>query len=102
MIVFNTTYHADNARKEEFIEWLKAVYIPAVLGHGALQEPRLTRIFAEDESEGTSLSLQFNSPDTDTLQRWHRECGEPLLDDMRERFGNQVLGFSTLLEVIDL
>ena len=102
MIVFNTTYHTDNARKEEFIQWLKSTYIPTVLEHGALQEPRLTRIFAEDESEGTSLSLQFNAPDTDTLESWHRECGEALFEEMRKKFNNQVLGFSTLLEVIDL
>jgi len=61
-----------------------------------------TRIFAENEEEGISLSLQFKSPDTDTLERWHEECGETLLCDMQKKFGKQVLGFSTLLEVIDL
>ena len=88
MIIFNTTYHADHSRKDEFISWLKNFYIPAVLEHGALQ--------------GISLSLQFKSPDTDTLERWHEECGETLLCDMKKKFGKQVLGFSTLLEVIDL
>ena len=48
MIIFNTTYHADHSRKDEFISWLKNFYIPAVLEHGALQEPQLTRIFAEN------------------------------------------------------
>lgn len=102
MIIFNTTYHADHSRKDEFISWLKNFYIPAVLKHGGLQEPQLTRIFAENEEEGISLSLQFKSPDTDTLERWHKECGETLLCDMQKKFGKQVLGFSTLLEVIDL
>lgn len=102
MIIFNTTYHADNARKDEFIGWLKESYIPAVLEHGLLQEPQLTRIFADNEEEGTSLSLQFKSPDTQALERWHEECGEALLAEMQKRFGDQVLGFSTLLEVIDL
>ena len=46
MIIFNTTYHADHSRKDEFIDWLKNFYIPAVLEHGALQEPQLTRIYA--------------------------------------------------------
>ena len=69
MIIFNTTYHADHSRKDEFIDWLKNFYIPAVLEHGALQEPQLTRIFAENEEEGISLSLQFKSPDTRTLAR---------------------------------
>ena len=76
MIIFNTTYHADHSRKDEFISWLKNFYIPAVLEHGGLQEPQLTRIFAENEEEGISLSLQFKSPDTDTLERWHEECGK--------------------------
>ena len=49
MIIFNTTYHADHSRKDEFISWLKNFYIPAVLEHGGLQEPQLTRIFAENE-----------------------------------------------------
>ena len=84
MIIFNTTYHADNARKDEFIGWLKESYIPTVLEHGLLQEPQLT------------------SPDTQALERWHEECGEALLAEMQKRFGDQVLGFSTLLEVIDL
>ena len=92
MIIFNTTYHADNARKDEFIDWLKESYIPTVVEHGLLREPQLTRIFADNEDEGTSLSLE----------RWHEECGEALLAEMQKRFGDQVLGFSTLLEVIDL
>ena len=77
MIIFNTTYHADHSRKDEFIDWLKNFYIPAVLEHGALQEPQLTRIFAENEEEGISLSLQFKSPDTDTLERWHASTPGP-------------------------
>lgn len=102
MIIFNTTYHADNARKDEFIDWLKESYIPTIVEHGLLREPQLTRIFADNEDEGTSLSLQFKSPDTESLERWHEECGEALLAEMQKRFGDQVLGFSTLLEVIDL
>ncbi len=102
MIIFNTTYHADHARKDEFIGWLREVYIPTTLQHGILQEPQLTRIFADNEEEGVSLSLQFKTVDSEVLNRWHEECGATLMAEMRERFGNQVLGFSTLLEMIDL
>ena len=59
MIIFNTTYHADHSRKDEFISWLKNFYIPAVLEHGALQEPQLTRIFAENEEEGRNTTLRY-------------------------------------------
>ncbi len=102
MIIFNTTYHAYHTRKEEFIGWLKEIYIPTVLQHGALQSLQLTRIFAEDESEGVSLSLQFKTTDTEVLEAWHESCGAALIADMQKRFGNQVLGFSTLLEIIDI
>ncbi len=102
MIIFNTTYHADHTRKDEFIGWLKEVYIPTTLQHGSLHEPQLTRIFADNEEEGVSLSLQFKTANSEVLSHWHEACGAALMAELQKRFGNQVLGFSTLLEVIDL
>ena len=73
MIIFNTTYHADHSRKDAFISWLKNFYIPAVMEHGALQEPQLTSILSENEDEGIRLFKQFKSPDTAIVDRWHEE-----------------------------
>ena len=62
MIIFNTTYHADHSRKDEFISWLKNFYIPAVLEHGGLQEPQLTRIFAENEERNSASKCWDSVP----------------------------------------
>ncbi len=102
MLVYNTTYHADKTRKEEFVNWLRNEYIPQALQRDELSETKLCRVLAEDENDGMSISLQFHVHDLDTLSRWYEACGESLLNEMRRKFGNQVAGFSTLLEVLDI
>lgn len=84
------------------MSWLSTVYIPATLRHGALREPRLARVLTEEEAEGISLSLQFEADDNSSIESWRKTCGTTLHTLLQKKFGTQVLGFSTLLESIEL
>ena len=86
MIIFNTTYHVDDELEASFIAWLKENYIPMALRREELSEPQLCRVMTTGEEDGSSLSLQFHVQDTEALV---------------SRFGDRVVGFNTLLEVID-
>lgn len=103
MIVFNTTYHVAKAQTDRFLEWVKSEYVPAVLCGGELSSPRLMLVLIDDEeNEGNSYSLQFNVKNQETLSRWYHECGAVFNERQKRLFGEDVLAFSTLLEVVDL
>lgn len=102
MIVYNTTFHAHNDAVERFLEWLRAEYIPRAIVDGRLSEPRLTLVLNAEESDGRNYSLQFRASDVDTLRAWYEGVGDDLVEEMAKRFGHQVVGFSTLLEEVDL
>jgi len=40
--------------------------------------------------------------DIETLEKWVAETGEGLKEELLKKFGNQVAGFSTLLEEVEL
>ena len=101
MIIFNTTYHVDSGLEDNFIAWLKENYIPVALRRGELSQPQLCRVMTTEECEGSSLSLQFHVKDVETLSRWYDEAGVELSEALVARFGDKVVGFNTLLEVID-
>ena len=73
MYIFNTTYHIENRIKESFLDWLREVY----------------------------FSLQFHVADPDRLETWYNEIGADLDLAIREKYGDRVLGFNTLLEILD-
>lgn len=101
MYIFNTTYHIDNSVKEEFIGWLREVYIPTATRRDILSEPQLCRVVTGEETEGENFSFQFHVYTPDLLETWYAETGADLDSAIREKFGDRVLGFNTLLEIID-
>lgn len=102
MIIFNTTYHVDNLILNDFIVYLRSEFIPQATKSGELTHPRLTRILSHGEEEGSNFALQFEVTDPEKLDDWYDETGDQLNEEMVGRFGERVVGFSTLMEVIDL
>lgn len=85
-----------------FLNGSRGEYIPRATVDGRLSEPRLTLVLNAEESDGRNYSLQFRASDVDTLRAWYEEVGDDLVEEMAKRFGHQVVGFSTLLEEVDL
>lgn len=102
MIIFNTTFHAEDDVLDDYITFMKEVYIPRAAGSGFLHEPRFARIHSQHEESGSSYSLQFMVKNVDTLNHWFAMEGQTLQEEMTARFGNKALGFVTLLEEIEL
>lgn len=102
MIIFNTTFHVEDEAKEDYLHFMKDVYITRAANSGFLHEPRFARIHPQHEESGTSYSLQFKVKNVDTLNHWYATEGEALQKELTARFGNKALGFVTLLEEIAL
>lgn len=103
MIIYNTTYAVEISSLGAFIKFLKEAYIPGLLEGGVLSDPKLLRIIPEEpEQDVVSLALQFSAPDRTTLEEYLQgECA-CYQGAIQNRFGTNVLHFSTLMDVIDL
>lgn len=102
MIVFNTTFHTHTACEQLFLDWLRVIYIPQALADGRLSKARLTRVLNAEDSDGVNYSLQFRAENLDKLHSWYEEVGDDLAGMLAHKFGQQVAGFSTLLEEVEL
>ena len=101
MLIYNTTYHTENeAIASEFVAWLKSEYIPRATKSGQLTLPQLAKVMASNQ-EGQSFALQFHVHSLDALEAWYRATGAALVDSMAHDFGQKVVGFSTLMELLD-
>lgn len=91
--------HTGDARN--FVIWAKQSYIPQVEADGALGDGRLLRILNHHDQESECFSLQFSVADSATLHQWFVRQGKKLTDELVKLFDGRVVGFSTLMEVID-
>lgn len=100
-MIYNTTFHIEQAIWNESLIFLKREYIPKAMADGKLQRPMLSRVMRTDEHEGISVALQFHVTDEETLSTWFDTTGHELHRQLTLRFGNAMMGFSTLLEELD-
>ena len=100
MLIYNTTFQVDDDVHDNFLIWFKESYIPEVQKHGALKTPRICRILSHRE-EGSAYSLQWEVESSGMLHRWHLEQGVRLNDELTKIFKDKVIGFPTLMEVIE-
>ena len=102
MIIYNTTYHVADAVKDDFIAWLRSEYVPRATADRLLLVPQLTRIIGSEHDGGSSYALQFRAMSANSLEIWHRTTGKALANDLTRRYGNNVVGFATMMEKSDV
>ena len=102
MFIYNTTFHIDRECYNDLVAWLRDVYIPVTVRHGALSEPRLARIIVDEKEKGENVALQFFVARLEDLSRWYSAHGDALSQELRDKFGRRVVGFSTIMEHIEV
>ena len=95
MLIFNTTYQADDEVANNFAIWIKECFIPEVEKTGDLKKPRLCKILSHRD-EGVSFSLQWEVEDSTKLHRWHMEQGIKLNEELINVFKDKVVGSDCL------
>ncbi len=102
MIIYNTTYNASNDKAIAFVKWLRTRYIPFATESGELKEARLAHLMVENDGKSNSFSLQFTVENVDVLEKWYHKYGASLLHEMETTFGQKVVGFTTIMTVMDI
>lgn len=101
MLIYNATFQVDFADARNFVIWIHQVYIQKVLESGLLKKPRLCKILSHHDADSECFSLQFEVQDSAVLHKWYTQQGAALHDEMMKVFKDKVVGFTTLLEVIE-
>nr|WP_325288647.1 DUF4286 family protein [uncultured Bacteroides sp.] len=101
MLVYNTTYHVEDGQEKYFLIWMQEYYLPEVEKNGTLRAPRIARILSHREGGSTCYSVQFEVESSALLHRWHHEQGVKLNEEMLKLFKDKVVGFPTLMEVVE-
>ena len=100
MIIYNTTFHIEECIQQDFIDYIRQNVIPQATKSGLLTSPRFSRIFGEHEEQGFSYALEFATESISTLEKWNKTESAAVITPLIEKFGDKVVGFSTVMQVV--
>jgi hypothetical protein len=100
MLIFNITFLVADKVADKWLQWVNNTLIPDMLASGYFTEPQLAKVLGNHGQDGTSYAVQYHVADMDILENWHREHGSVMERNCASLFGEDVLLFTTVLELI--
>jgi hypothetical protein len=101
MLIFNTTYLVPDNVYGVWYKWMKEFTIPFMTESGHFIKPQMAKVLGTGNEDGISVSVQVIVRDLETLERWNNRFEMELQKACYDKFGTEVLFFSTILEVLD-
>lgn len=100
MYLYNVTVNVDSDIHDNWLQWMKATHIPDVLATGQFIDCRLTRVMVEEES-GVTYAMQYQFASMADYQLYQEIYAPDLQHATQTKYGDKVVAFRTLLEIID-
>lgn len=100
MIIYNVTIKVELAIHEEWLSWMKETHIPEVMATGCFQAFRFFRILQEDEQDGISYCVMYETDTITAYFDYQREHAPRLQQESKSRFGDKYLAFRTILRSV--
>ena len=86
----------------EWLQWMQDVHIPEVMATGCFLSYRILKVLTNaTDDEGVNYSIQYDAASMADYERYRDLFAPSMQQQTRERYGDRLLAFRTLLEVVD-
>ncbi|MDD4489758.1 MAG: DUF4286 family protein [Paludibacter sp.] len=100
MLIYNITFLVSDPVADQWLKWIHDTHIPDMVASGYFTEPQLAKVLNDQGQDGTSYSVQYHVADRQELDAWRRKFGSTMKRNCASLFGEDVLLFTTVLELI--
>lgn len=98
-VLYNVTCSVDGGVHEEWLDWMMFIHIPEVMSTGYFLENRICRIH-EYEENGVTYAVQYVAKSKADLDEYMKEAAPVLQQRHIDKYGNAVVSFRTVLEIL--
>jgi hypothetical protein len=101
MILYNVNCHMEQSMASEWLKWMQDVHIPEVMATGCFQSYRILKVLTNaTDDEGVNYSIQYDAASMAEYVRYRDQFAPSMQQQTKARYGERVLAFRTLLEVV--
>lgn len=100
MIIYNVTVSVEKSISSEWLNWMKLEHIPELMALGIFIKAQINRVVVEADSDNT-FAIAYTCRTMRDLHRYQTHFSEQLQQKHITRYGDQVVAFRTIMEVIE-
>src|SRR5690606_41503497 len=100
-ILFNITMQFEEQILDEWLTWVQQHHIPAMMGTGCFIKHQVLRLMAEDDLAEPTYAIQYYASSIFKFNQFDSIFRDPLLKNISDKWNNQVMYFTTTLEIVN-
>ena len=100
MYIYNVTINVEEEVHDNWFSWMKETHIPDMLSTGKFTGAKMCKVLVEEEMGGLTYSVQYSTPNKETLEVYYKEDADRLRQEANKLFAGKFVAFRTALEVI--
>jgi len=101
MIIYNVTCNVGSHMAEEWLLWMQQEHIPEVMQTGCFTDCKILKLLTEaGDNEGINYAIQYTANSIENYNQYKDQFGPILQAKTKEKYGDTVLAYRSLLEVI--
>lgn len=101
MLIYNVTLKVDHRIHEPWLQWMQTEHIPDVMKTGCFEKYQVLRLLDIDDTEGPTYAVQYYAISNAQYNRYLELHAPRLRKEVVQKWGEQLIAFRTLMEVVD-
>ncbi|MEL7122507.1 MAG: DUF4286 family protein [Bacteroidota bacterium] len=100
MYLYNLTIKIEKDMIEEWLPWMSNSFIPQVLSTIDFDAHKFCRLISHPDLDGETFALQLFTNKQEVLNDFHENHESKLQTILFQKFGNRLVFFPTVMEII--
>jgi len=99
-LIYNVTVKVETQIADAWLQWLLNEHIPSVLKTKCFTDYKVVRLLEVDDSEGPTYAIQYYAESKADYNRYIELHASAMRKQSFEKWGEQVISFRSLMEII--
>ena len=99
MIIYNVTCNVEKEILQDWLQWMVEINIPEVMQTGFFLEANINKVISIND-DGTTYAIAYSCESMKKLHEYQINFSAELQKKHIERYGEKVVSFRTILELI--
>ena len=99
MIIYNVTCNVEKEILQDWLQWMVEIHIPDVMQTGFFLEANIKKVISCND-DGTTYAIAYSCESMKKLHEYQIKFSAELQKKHIERYGEKVVSFRTILELI--
>lgn len=100
ILIHNITVKVSNNIHDEWLQWKQQLHIPKMMATGCFEKFQMSRILEIDDTDGPTYTVQYYIKEKEAYNHYLKQFAEKLQRDSINKWGDDVISFSTLMQVV--